>query len=72
MLCLKIMLHHADCFKGLLVCGHNNCLTEFGKTEDFYDEEDDCCAKLCTQERPCYSPQVMSLFPIGAGFLDVA
>jgi len=43
--------------EGPLVCGVNNCLTEFTSNSPgspgLWDEEDDCCTRRCSPERPC-------------------
>ena len=52
-----------DC-AGLLECGSNNCVTEFGKTGGLWDAGDDCCQKKCTVDRPCAVGQVMFVLPL--------
>ena len=31
-----------DC-SGLLVCGHNNCVSQYGRSGGFWGPHDDCC-----------------------------
>ena len=41
-----------DC-AGRLVCGNNNCGKYHDLTTGMWDEEDDCCERQCTPEKPC-------------------
>ena len=38
---------------GLLQCGSNNCMSDFSKSGDLWDPEDDCCQPRCSTQRPC-------------------
>lgn len=41
-----------DC-QGALVCGTDNCMTSGGHSGGRWDEDDDCCERRCSWERPC-------------------
>ena len=45
-----------DC-SGLLVCGHNNCGSQYGRTGGYWGAHDDCCTPLCTEDTPCSTAQ---------------
>ena len=38
-----------DC-QGTLQCGEDNCPVQSG---GLWDEEDDCCERRCSSDRPC-------------------
>lgn len=51
----------SDC-DGLLVCGENNCVTQFGMVGEFWDEGDDCCRQRCDADHPCNHGEVRHNF----------
>ena len=49
----------SDC-AGMLVCGVDNCVSQFGQpVGGLYDNNDDCCTRRCTPETPCTHGQVI-------------
>ena len=48
----------SDC-AGLLVCGQDNCISQFGaQPGELYDYGDDCCTRRCTPDTPCTHGEV--------------
>ena len=49
---------HEDC-KGTYLCGTDNCLNlgVEGRGGGNWDDQDDCCERLCTPDRPCLQGQ---------------
>ena len=39
--------------QGLLVCGTNNCVSDYSRNGGLWDVEDDCCQPRCSNQRPC-------------------
>ena len=54
----------SDC-AGLLVCGQDNCISQFGaQPGELYDYGDDCCTRRCTPDTPCTHGEVSSILSV--------
>ena len=53
----------SDC-EGTLVCGDNNCVSQFGKNGQLWDEGDDCCRQRCDPDHPCHHGEVWKMILI--------